>query len=65
MEKIIIKRNSKKYGFNKGDEFSVLRTIMGECVLIVKDERKPNIIMSENKARYYGELTGISAIGGC
>ena len=65
MEKFISKRNSKKYGFNKGDEFSVLRTIMGECVLIVKGERKPNIIMSENKVRYYGELTGTPAIGGC
>lgn len=64
MEKFVSKRNSKKYGFNKGDEFSVLRTIMGECVLIVKDERKPNIIMSENKVRYYGELIGTPAIGG-
>ena len=64
MERFVSKRNSKKYGFNKGDEFAVLRTIMGECVLIVKEERKPNIIMSENKVRYYGELTGIPAIGG-
>ena len=65
MEKFVSKRNSKKYGFNKGDEFSVLRTIMGECVLIVNDERKANIIMSENRLRYYGELTGIPALGGC
>lgn len=65
MEKFVSKRNSKKYGFNKGDEFSVLRTIMGECVLIVRGREKPNIIMSENKARYYGELTGTPAIGGC
>ena len=65
MEKFISKRNSKKYGFNKGDEFSVLRTIMGECVLIVNDDHKPNIIMSENKVRYYGELIGDYAIGGC
>ena len=65
MEKFVSNKNSKKYGFKKGDEFSVLRTIMGECVLIVKDENKPNIIMNENKVRYYGELTGYYAIGGC
>ena len=65
MEKFISKKNSKKYGFKSGDEFTVLRTIMGECVMIVNDERKPNIIMSENKMRYYGELTGTPAIGGC
>lgn len=64
MEKFVSKRNSKKYGFNKGDEFIVFRSIMGECVLIVKDERKPNIIMSENKVRYYGELNGTHALGG-
>lgn len=65
MEKFVSKRNSKKYGFNKNDEFDVLRTIMGDCVLIVKDEHKPNIIMTENKILYYGELTGVPAIGGC
>jgi hypothetical protein len=65
MEKFVSKMNSKKYGFNKGDEFVVLRTIMGECVLIVKDEYKPNIIMSENQVRYYGELTGVPVMGGC
>lgn len=64
MEKFISKKNSKKYGFKSGNVFSVLRTIMGECVLIVEDERNPNIIMSENKVRYYGELTGTPAIGG-
>ena len=65
MEKVVSKRNSRKYGFSKGDEFMVLRTIMGECVLVVEDEKKPNIIMSENKVRYYGELTGTPAVGGC
>lgn len=65
IEKFISKKNSKKYGFNKGDEFPVLRTIMGKCVLIVKDGKKPNIIMSENKVRYYGELIGTPALGGC
>lgn len=64
MEKFVGKKNSRKYGFNKDDKFSVLRTIMGECVLIVEDERKPNIIMNENKVRYYGELIGTPAIGG-
>lgn len=64
MEKFVSKKNSRKYGFNKGDKFSVLRTIMDECVLIVEDERKPNIVMSENKVRYYGELIGTPAIGG-
>ena len=63
MEKFISKRNSKKYGFNKGDTFSVLRTIIGECVLIAEDEQKPNIIMSENRVRYYGKLTGIPTMG--
>lgn len=63
MEKFISKRNSKKYGFNKGDEFNVLRTIMRDCVLIVNDEHKPNIIMSENKVRYYGELIGSPVLG--
>lgn len=65
MEKFVSNKNSKKYGFNKGDEFTVLRNIMGECVLIVKEERKPNIIMSENMVRYYGELTGTPVLGGC
>lgn len=64
MEKFISHKNSNKYGFNKGDVFNVLRTIMGECVLIVKDERKPNIIMSEENVRYYGELIGTPAMVG-
>lgn len=64
MERFISKRNSKKYGFNKNDEFDILRNIMGECVLIVKDECRPNIIMSENKLRYYGELIGKPVMGG-
>ena len=65
MEKFISRMNSKKYGFKKGDEFAVLRTIMGECVLVVNDDKKPNIIMSENKVRYYGELIGTPMVGGC
>ena len=63
MEQLIIRKSSKKYGFNKNDEFNVLRTIIGDCVLLVKDEHKPNIIMTERKVRYYGKLTGIPTIG--
>lgn len=64
MERFTSRRNSKKYGFVNGEEFSVLRTIMNDCVLVIKDESKPNIIVSENELRYYGELTGMPALGG-
>lgn len=65
MEKFVSKKNSKKYGFNNGDELFILRNIMGECVLIVKDKHTPNIIMSEKTVRYYGTLTGTPTLGGC
>ena len=47
MEQVTMLKNSKKYGFNKGDTFVVKRTIMGECVVIVPNGC--NIIMSVRK----------------
>ena len=64
MEKFVSTKKSNKYGFDVGDEFPVLRSIMGECVLIVGNKKKPDIIMNENELRYYGELSGDPAIGG-
>lgn len=63
METITFVRNSRKYGFKKGDEVKVLRTIMGECVLVTENN-SPNIILSEAKALYYGKISGVPAIGG-
>ena len=48
----------------EGESFSVLRNIMNECVLIVEDDRKPNIIASERELRKFGNLTGAPALGG-
>ena len=50
-------KNSPKYGFKKGDEFTVKRTIMGECV-IVRLPDDMNLIWSEDKCRSYGKLIG-------
>lgn len=58
MEKVKMYKNSPKYGFKKDDEFVVKRNIMGECVIIMKEEHTPNLIWSENKLRAYGILTG-------
>lgn len=58
MEKVKMIKNSPKYGFKKGDEFMVKRNIMGECVIIIPEERTPNLIWSETKVRNYGILTG-------
>lgn len=63
MEILTFARNSRKYRFKKGDEVKVLRTIMGECVLVTGDN-SPNIILSEKKALYYGKISGVPAIGG-
>ncbi len=57
MEKVKMTKNSPKYGFKKGDEFVVKRSIMNECVVIM-DEHTPNLILSERKLRNYGTLTG-------
>lgn len=51
-------KNSPKYGFKKGDEFVVKRNIRNECVIIMDDEDIPNLILSEQKLRSYGTLTG-------
>ena len=57
MEKITMLRNSKTYGFKKGDEFMVKRDINGRCVVIMPEDR-PNLSWSEERARCYGMLTG-------
>lgn len=61
MEQVTMQKNSKKYGFNKGDKFVVKRTVMGECVVIVPNGC--NIIMSERKLRSYGSLVGKPQVG--
>lgn len=58
MERIKMVKNSPKYGLKKGDEFVVKRNIMGECVIIMTDEHKSNLIWSESKVKNYGILTG-------
>ena len=58
MERIKMTKNSLKYGFKKGDEYIVKRTIMNECVIIRNPPDCMNLIWSEKKCRYYGELTG-------
>lgn len=62
MEKVKMIKNSPKYGFKKGDEFVVKRSIMNECVVIM-DEHTPNLIWSECKLRTYGTLTGTPQLG--
>lgn len=62
MEKVKMTKNSPKYGFKKGDEFVVKRSIMNECVVIM-DEHTPNLIWSERKLRTYGTLTGTPQLG--
>ena len=56
MEKIIMRKNSPRYGFKKGDEFTVKRNINGKCVIIREDSY--NLIWDESKAKSYGELIG-------
>ncbi len=63
MEKVVMFKNSKKYGFNKGDTFSVLRNVLGDCVVI--NPMGINFILSEKKLRSYGKLTGTPQAGGC
>lgn len=57
MEQIKIYKNSEKYGFKKGDVFTVLRNIMNECVIIMADEQMPNLILQESIAKKYGTIT--------
>ena len=68
MENFICKKDGQIGHFKdpiyKGQEFFVLRNIMNECVLIVKEERKPNIIAKETELRKYGILLGTPALGG-
>lgn len=63
MERVKMFRNSPTYGFKKGDEFNVLRNIMGECIVIMTDEHKPNLIFSEKKLKSYGVLKGKPQMG--
>lgn len=68
MEVFVCKKNCKigpfEHKIRKGDQFIVLRTIMNECVLIVEDSNKPNIITTETELRKYGNLTGSPVLGG-
>ena len=48
MERVIMYKNSPKYGFKKGDSFVVKRTIMGDCV-VIRNPDSPNLIWTENK----------------
>ncbi len=57
MEQIKMYKNSEKYGFKKGDVFTVLRNIMNECVIIMADEQMPNLILKESTAKKYGTIT--------
>lgn len=57
MEQIKMYKNSEKYGFKKGDVFTVLRNIMNECVIIMADEQMPNLILQESTAKKYGTIT--------
>lgn len=57
MEQIKMYKNSEKYGFKKGDVFTVLRNIMNECVIIMADEQMPNLILQESIAKKYGTIT--------
>ena len=57
MEQIKMYKNSEKYGFKKGDVFTVLRNIMNECVIIMDDEQMPNLILKESTAKKYGTIT--------
>lgn len=57
MEQIEMFKNSQKYGFEKGDVFTVLRNVMNECVIIMADEQKPNIVLRESVAKKYGTIT--------
>ena len=68
MEKFVCKNDGRVGSFKeeikKGQEFPVLRNIRGECVLIVKDDHKPNIIASEKELRNFGTLSGTLVLGG-
>lgn len=57
MEKITMLKNSAKHGFKKGETFAVKRNVNGECVIICGGCR-PNIVMTERRARSYGRLCG-------
>lgn len=68
MEKFVCTKDGKvgyfKDEIKQGMEFSVLRNIRGECVLIVPDENTPNIIAAKKELRKLGTLSGVPALGG-
>lgn len=68
MENFVCTKTAKvgyfKDEIREGERFSVIRNIRNECVLIVEDDRKPNIIASERELRKFGNLTGAPALGG-
>lgn len=51
------------HGFVVGQRYPVLRTIMGECVVIIKDERTPNVVLSESDLLRCGKLSGKPQLG--
>lgn len=57
METLTIKRDGEKYGFKRGDKYVVKRGVNGELIVVV-GENTPNAILSERRARYYGDLSG-------
>lgn len=62
MEKLKINKDNEKLNLKEGEEYSVLRNIMGECVIIRKNAI--NLILSEKETRRLGALTGAPALGG-
>lgn len=66
MEKFYCKKNCKvgRNELTEGESFDVLRTIMGECVLIVAEGNKPNIITNKKVLRRNGYLVGTPQLGG-
>lgn len=52
-----MQKNSKKYGFSKGDRFPVKLSIMGECV-VIRQPPATNIVMSRRMLSNYGDIEG-------
>lgn len=51
-----------KIKVKKGERFTVIRTLKGDCVLITKDS-SPNIIETEENLLKIGRLKGTPEIG--
>ena len=55
---------SDKHGFEIGKRYPVLRTIMNECVVIIPEERTPNVILHEKELCRCGNLSGEPQLSG-